>query len=191
MRRRPRKAAKPIGGAFIEISIIGARDILAPHGNFASRLFSRPVIPMAPRSRARRYQNMAVPAVALCAHTAHGVPRQAIPLPGRLRKGRGISAQPPSGSPPQEPKVCRLTAGAKVIRTPVPPPRGAQSEVVRESFGTGHSPTRDRRVTAKARARRTHCSSSELSHGISIGGASTEISGSQTGEGEKRWLETG
>src|SRR6516162_97591 len=28
-----------------------------PHGNFASRLFSRLVIPMAPRSRARRSQN--------------------------------------------------------------------------------------------------------------------------------------
>ena len=91
-----------------------------PHGNFASRLFSRPVIPMAPRSRARGYQNTAVPAVALCAHTAHGVPRQAIPLPGRLRKGRGISAQPPSGSPPQEPKVCRLTAGGSWIRTSGP-----------------------------------------------------------------------
>ena len=46
----------------------------------------------------------------------------------------------------------------------------------------------DRGVKVKARARRVHCSSAELSHGISIGGASTEISVLRQGEG-KRWLE--
>jgi hypothetical protein len=46
----------------------------------------------------------------------------------------------------------------------------------------------DRGVKVKVRARRVHCSSAELSHGISIGGASTEISVLRQGEG-KRWLE--
>jgi len=64
-----------------------------------------------------------------------------------------------------------------MIRTPGPTSEGRTIGGRSGGVRNGAFPRLgDRGVTVKARARRIHCSSAELSQGISIGGASTEIS---------------